>query len=140
MLIKPANDQGYLKTMLLRDDGKYKTWRVHQWIALTFHGPANGLTVNHKDTNKLNNRPDNLEYITALANVKHATAMGLQVSRPGSLNPYAKLNEEKVRIIRETAARCGRYYGRKELAIRFGVAECTIKEVVTGSKGGWKHV
>lgn len=140
-LIKPAiSEDGYLKTMLQKDDGVYKTSRVHRWVALAFHGPSNGLTVNHKDANKLNNRPDNLEYITALENVRHATEMGLQKPRPGSTNHMAKLNEDQVKTIRAIAARGGRYYGRKELARRFGVSECTIKEVVTGSKGGWKHV
>lgn len=140
-ILKPAiSEDGYLKTMLQKDDGGYKTSRVHKWVALTFHGPSNGLTVNHKDTNKLNNRPDNLEYITALENVKHATENGLQKPKPGSLNPMAKLTERAVIEIRNVAANGGRYYGRKELAERFGVDECTIKEVVTRRKNGWKHV
>jgi hypothetical protein len=38
-----------------------------------------GLCVNHKDGNKLNNSPSNLEYITISENVKHSIKMGLHI-------------------------------------------------------------
>lgn len=141
VLIKPAIDQGYLKTMLQKDDGRYKTWRVHQWIALAFHGPANGLTVNHKDVNKLNNRPGNLEYITALANVQHATLNGCQKPMKGSLNGCSKLTEAQVIEIRRFAKNANtRYYGRQALADKYGVSSAHIKDIVTGRRGVWSHV
>lgn len=142
VVLKPAiSHDGYLKTMLQRDNGSYLTSRVHKWVALTFHGLSNGLTVNHKDTNKLNNRPDNLEYITRQENVTHATELGLQKPRRGSDNGWSKLNESQVREIREFVANSpDRYYGRQALADKYGVSSAHIKDIVTRRRGTWNHV
>lgn len=46
-------------------NGKYKTFKVHRLIALTYIPNANNLpSINHKDENKLNNHIDNLEWCT----------------------------------------------------------------------------
>ncbi|MDG4901411.1 MULTISPECIES: HNH endonuclease [unclassified Mesorhizobium] len=44
---------------------------VHRIVALAFHGPAPsaGHVVDHIDTNRLNNRPDNLRWVTRLENI-----------------------------------------------------------------------
>lgn len=58
-----------------------KYYKDHQTIADYFIGKKpKGLTVNHKDGNKLNNRYENLEYITIAENIKHAIENGLHVS------------------------------------------------------------
>ena len=52
---------------------------VHRLVALAFcNGHSEGLTVNHKDGNKLNNRFDNLEWVTYSENIKHAYSTGLK--------------------------------------------------------------
>lgn len=45
--------------------------RVHRIIATAFHGepPTNEHVVDHIDTNKQNNRPDNLRWVTRLENI-----------------------------------------------------------------------
>lgn len=45
--------------------------RVHQIVATAFHGvPENpNMVVDHKDTNRCNNRPENLQWLTRLENV-----------------------------------------------------------------------
>lgn len=45
--------------------------RVHQVVATAFHGipPSEDMIVDHKDTNRCNNRPDNLRWVTKLENV-----------------------------------------------------------------------
>lgn len=45
--------------------------RVHQIVCTAFHGEPSeqGLVVDHKDTNRCNNRPDNLRWVTRLENV-----------------------------------------------------------------------
>src|SRR5690554_6885923 len=45
--------------------------RIHRIIATAFHGepPTNEHVVDHIDTNKQNNRPDNLRWVTRLENV-----------------------------------------------------------------------
>lgn len=53
---------------------------AHQIVASHFHGDRPpGLTVNHKDGNKTNNRFQNLEYVTRSENTLHAISSGLHV-------------------------------------------------------------
>ncbi|MEJ2881483.1 HNH endonuclease signature motif containing protein [Pedobacter sp. GR22-6] len=45
--------------------------RVHQIVAMAFHGerPSTGHVIDHVDTNRCNNRPENLRYVTRLENI-----------------------------------------------------------------------
>lgn len=45
-----------------------------------------GYVVNHKDANKLNNHPSNLEYCTQKENIQHAVRMGLFNIKTGKEN------------------------------------------------------
>lgn len=140
-VLKYALDAKGYPRVALCTPGSLRTFTVHRLMALTFMGPRpEGYQINHINGIKTDNSTANLEYCTPSENALHSFRLGLQKPKPGSLNHQAKLNEDQVKTIRAIAARGGRYYGRKELAKRFRVSECTIKEVVTGSKGGWKHV
>jgi len=127
--------------MLQDDNGKYKTWGVHKFVALAFLGPCPPkMTVNHKKGIKTDNRPDQLEYITRAANVKHAFDLGFMTPARGSLNGNHKLTEAQVIEIRKHAASNGRYYGRKMLATKYGVTEGHIKDIVIKRRNAWPHV
>lgn len=67
---KPCICKGYLR-LGLKKNGHTKSFFVHCLVAQAFIGDANGLTVNHKDENKLNNRADNLEYMTLAENIRY---------------------------------------------------------------------
>ena len=140
-LIKPAISRGYLKTMLLSDDGKYYSWTVHKWIALAWLGPRFEFEVNHKSGVKTDNSVANLEYCTRSENIQHAFDIGLQKPKRGMLNGMAKLSDEDVKEIRKCVSKHpGRYYGRKELASKYGVSEAHIKDIVSGRRGVWSHL
>lgn len=86
----PAATAGYVKrlsfdgryriTRLYGSDGRLVSRRVHILVALAFLGPKSDptLEVNHKDGDKLNNVPANLEYITSYENEQHAKRLGLK--------------------------------------------------------------
>lgn len=62
---------GYLKINLTRYDQPL----VHRLIAKAFiPNPENKPEVNHKNRNKLDNRLDNLEWVTGSENMKHRWA------------------------------------------------------------------
>lgn len=67
---------GYLRTKL-----NSKNFMIHAIVAVAVHGPRPaGLVINHKDGNKLNNHPSNLEYCTVNQNIQHSIEMGFHVS------------------------------------------------------------
>jgi DNA-binding transcriptional regulator YiaG len=65
------SNSGYKRVNLYKD-GKYKKMSIHRLIALNFiPNPENKKTVNHKDSDRLNNSLDNLEWATHSENNKH---------------------------------------------------------------------
>jgi HNH endonuclease len=67
---------GYLRVKM-----NNKNYSIHGLVAELIIGkrPEN-MVVNHKDGNKTNNRPSNLEYVTIAENIKHAVKFGMHVS------------------------------------------------------------
>ena len=73
---KTAKNGYYL--VWLYDNGKRTHMLVHRLVAHHVLGPCpEGMCVNHKDGNKLNNQPENLEYVTPSENSRHAVRTGL---------------------------------------------------------------
>lgn len=87
--LKPnRNSLGYYNVSLVRWEGgkRYvKSHAVHRLVALAFvpNARPEATEVNHKDTDKANNRPDNLEWLTSSENKLHATAHGLYPTLTG---------------------------------------------------------
>ena len=74
VILKPfAGDNGYLRVSLSNDTVKHKKLLVHRLVAEAFIPNPNNLPqVNHKDENKTNNVVENLEWCTALENLRHS--------------------------------------------------------------------
>ena len=62
----------------LWENGKQKRVPVHQLVAFAFIGERpEGYVIDHVDANKLNNLPENLEYVTQQENIRRALIKGL---------------------------------------------------------------
>ena len=76
------SNSGYLY-ITVKVNGKTSGRFIHRAIALAFIKQIEGKKyVNHKDGNKLNNSIENLEWVTASENNKHAYNSGLKKYRP----------------------------------------------------------
>ena len=70
--VKTSIISGGYEMSLLRFKGKNTSILVHRLVMITFVGPdPDRNEVNHIDGNKLNNRIDNLEWVTRKENMNH---------------------------------------------------------------------
>ena len=69
---------GYLQVSVRRDSNDRRIcYSAHRLVALAYvPNPLSLPQVNHKDGDKLNNKPDNLEWMTAKENIHHAISTG----------------------------------------------------------------
>ena len=66
---------GYRRVVLTNNNYR-KYYAIHRLVALAFiPNPENKPEVNHKDENKLNNRVDNLEWVTCKENIQWGTSL-----------------------------------------------------------------
>ena len=70
-ILKFGIDKCGYSIVTLCKDKKHKTKTVHRLVALAFLDETN-TQVNHKDCNKQNNNIENLEFISAKENMRHA--------------------------------------------------------------------
>ena len=71
--LKPANNHGGYPIVNFYDNHKRKGIAVHTLVARAFcSGYKPGLTVNHKNGIKTDNRAENLEWVTNIENTRHA--------------------------------------------------------------------
>lgn len=133
VLVPIVGANGYAFNNLSKN-GKNNLQYSHRIAAAAFFGPSQR-EVNHIDGIKINNRIENLEYVTTHQNNDHAIRTGLKWDY-GERNSAAKLTDEMVREIRKKYVKG--VYGYKRLAKEYGVCDGGIVKVVRGLI--WKHV
>ena len=129
---------GYLSVGFRLSADKTRPFYVHDLVASAFIGPKpKGVTVNHKDVVKTNNRSTNLEYATYLENTRHAVAHRCYdtPARKGSLRPCAKLSEQDIPAIRRLIAQG---ISGCEIGRRYDVHNSVISSIKRGL--AWTHV
>jgi len=132
LTLRVAN--GYLG-LTLRKMNKNRTASLHRLMAECFiDNPENKPEVNHIDGNKLNNKLDNLEWVTKSENAKHAWDNGLCVKKIGESNIFSTLKESDVLEIR----RIGKSVKQKIIAEKYGVSASLISAILL--KKRWKHI
>ena len=130
--------RGYYTVKLYYGNRKFKSKPVHRLVAQEFlYNPNTYPQINHRDGNRENNNVNNLEWCTISMNTQHAYDTGLKhpENYMGEANVTSKLNNEKVRLIREKYEQGVSY---KELSREFNVVQGTIGFVV--KRQTWNHI
>lgn len=115
--------KGYLRLSLQGPEGKLVQVMAHRFVWESLNGPIpDGMQINHKDLNRTNNAPANLEVVTPAGNIQHSYAAGRKHPwtdaaewRPGK----ARLTPETIAAVR---ARRAAGVGLKALGIEFGIS------------------
>lgn len=124
---------GYLEVAQMVG-GKRKKYRVHRLVAAEFvPGYFDGASIDHLDGNKLNNRPENLEWVTLSENSRRQWATGLCDLR-GEGQPGAKLTKEKAAAVK-VLANAG--FPADLIGEWFGVKRDTVYSIKSGAR--WRQ-
>lgn len=140
MLKQSVSPRGYAKVSLFKD-GKSTLMLVHRLVAFAFLGlpDSERNMVNHKNGIKLDNTPENLEYVTNLENIQHAWRIGLFDNRKpayGEQQGIAKLSNENALEIKHLLLNSN--VGIPKIAIAYGVTRQTIHYINKGIY--WDHI
>lgn len=129
-ILKPRlKNHGYYSVNLSVNGVTYEK-TVHRLVAKQFLPYFDNLVVNHKNGIKIDNRLENLEFISSSENIKHASKCGLV---PHSENRYnAKLKTSDIDEIRNSNC------SHKILSKKYGVNKSTISRIKLRKR--WTHV
>jgi hypothetical protein len=123
--------KGYRSVALYRE--RQRRFYVHRLVAEAFIGsrPA-GYECNHKNGDKLDNRPANLEWLTQAENLQHAIRNGLVARKYfGEEHPQAKITAADAAEIRRLRG----VLSQKVIAARFGITDSRVGQIQRGQ--GW---
>ena len=121
--LRPAtNPSGHKQVVLTRPDKSRHSICVHRLVATAYLGYREGLQVNHKNGDKLDNSVDNLEWVTQEENLKHAHRNGLIPSR-------RKLTPDDVEEIRLLLLQG---HTQKAIAEKFNTQQPAISKIKSG--------
>ena len=131
VILKPNNLKSGYKQVCLYDENGGKTFPyIHRLVALAFiENPESKPEVNHKNGNKGDNSVENLEWVNASENQKHAykhlgkKAHGHPI---GWVSVRRKLTDEQVESIRKDTR------SQSAIAKDYGVCQRTISNIKTG--------
>ena len=136
-ILKPClNPHGY-EEVCISILGNKSNYRVHRLVAEAFlENKENKPCVNHKNSNKSDNRLENLEWCTSKENNIHAFAYGNGNTKKGVESNFSKLNEEEVTKIYYYIKHSDLY--QKDIARIFGITRQLVSKIKT--KKAWKEL
>jgi hypothetical protein len=135
VMTQRLDQYGYFFVKLWNDTEQRRCY-VHLLVAFAFIGPRPGKKqVNHKNGVKTDNSEANLEYTTALENMRHSWRMGLHPR--GEKDGNSKLLARQVREIRRRYVRLSQQDGIRGIARDYGVHPSTIKDII--HRRTWKR-
>lgn len=116
-------------TVCLRKDGVSKTKLIHRLVALSFLNKIDGKNyVNHIDLDKLNNKLDNLEWVSASENLNYS-------------DNQIKKGDNRSTKVKGTHIETGEiiFFNTKREAMNKGFNKSTISKVVNNPKRTYKN-
>jgi hypothetical protein len=137
-IVTGTNSHGY-KVVSFKKDGIKTMKFIHSLVAVAFVdnlNPDKFRIVNHLNSDRADNRAENLEWCDHSRNAKHAIEAGKVKILQGSSRSSAILNEDKVMAIK-LLYKTGRFSYWK-LAEIFDIGKTTIQGIINGTK--WTHV
>lgn len=130
------HSQGYRMVGLKNVGGVYKIKYVHHLVLEAFVGPKpDGLLARHKNDVQDDNRLENLIWGTSTENILDRNANKPEATPKGSRHWRARLDPDKVRLIRTRLTNGESPYA---IAPEFGVSASSIYDIMDGKT--WKHV
>jgi hypothetical protein len=132
-----ANVQGYLQVHVMVD-GRRMSPMAHRVVWVHLNGPIpEGLTINHKNGIKSDNRPENLEIATFSEQRQHALdVLHVKKHHPiGSKHPKTHLTEAdvlQIRNLRKSGAMV------KDIAAEYGMKPKAVSAICC--RRTWKHI
>lgn len=138
------NKWGYSFLAVRPEPNHSKNVQIHCLVAEAFIGPRpSRMDVNHKDGNKLNNHPGNLEYVTRSQNNQHALNMGLRhpadmrkVAKRGEENRWAKITVEDAKHVLQIREETG--FGERRISKMTGLPLGAVSGIIQNRT--WKHL
>lgn len=108
----------------IKSEGRAWPVKQHRLMYAYYHGLdslLDGMTINHINGNKEDNRIENLEQVSFSDNARHSHSTGLQPP------PKRKITQEQAEEIRELNKRG---IGQRPIAKLYGVTKNTIANIV----------
>ena len=134
-ILKPGVSASGYAVVNLQYLGKRLTTSVHRLVAIMWvREPKEFEQVNHIDGNKLNNKADNLEWVTASDNCKYNFTMLGKKARSGEDNNLTKLSREQVIEIKKLL----KTLKPSEVSKITGVNRKNISSIKCGRS--WRHL
>lgn len=132
-LMKPQlKKNGYLQINLMKENKKLVSERVHRLVALYFCEKPEGYNiVNHKDSNKINNSAENLEWTTISGNTKHCYEHNEQFRKQVHDNSIKAASKTilTLEVKDKGGFLVGVYKGYQETAKVLGMNEKTVRNI-----------
>lgn len=140
-ILRPKITRGGYLSVALQVDGRSSHRTVHSIVAEVFLGERpDGCVVNHKDFNKQNNHPDNIEYVTRQENERHALVGGHKQNtvpirqQLSNDSPTRRLTAADVLSIRKLFREGATV---EDIGSQFGIKANYVISVCKGRKWGW---
>ena len=123
--LKPGNNKGYSRVVLLCENGSRKSLFVHKLVMDAFNANNDTqLFINHIDGVKTNNKLNNLEWVTRSENQKHAYRLGLQTPVDNGLKKTISIFKNEVLLDTKVSIR--------ELCRSFNLDRRTVQRTISG--------